>query len=211
VAELKIQISRLEDALAAETKRRLDATTKLDDLCRTQVHAMEERLKQQLLDDHRRQEERMIQLEQKLEQLEQRWNRESQGQVESIQTKTDDLAQALEQLQREQDAERKARLRREGRLLQQVEDHAKELEDLWHVEHDERIQHIARVEHQVERQETSRVHEQSEFQRRVDETLTSLQREMEQEVQERQAQDEEIVAALNRYTQQLQDSLNMLT
>jgi hypothetical protein len=211
VAELKIQISRLEDALAAETKRRLDATTKLDGLCRTQVHAMEERLKQQLSDDHRRQEERMIQLEQKLEALEQRWNRESQNQVESIQTKTDDLAQALEQLQREQDAERKARLRREGRLLQQVEDHAKELEDLWHMEHTERIQHIAKVEHQVERQETSRVHEQAEFQRRVDETLTSLQREMEQEVQERQAQDEEIVAALNRYTQQLQQSLNMLS
>ena len=45
IAHIKVQMSRLEDALAAETKRRVDATTSLDELSRTQVLEMEERVR----------------------------------------------------------------------------------------------------------------------------------------------------------------------
>ena len=44
VAELKVHIVCLEDALAAETKRRVDATTQLDERARVQVYDMEELL-----------------------------------------------------------------------------------------------------------------------------------------------------------------------
>jgi hypothetical protein len=41
--------------------------------------------------------------------------------------------------------------------------------------------------------------------------LEALWQELEEEVQEREKEDEEIVSALNRYTQQLQQSLSILS
>ena len=66
MAALKVQIGRLEDALAAETKRRVDATTALDDLARTQVFEMEQRLKQQLQEEHKGLQGRLDALEKRL-------------------------------------------------------------------------------------------------------------------------------------------------
>jgi hypothetical protein len=115
-----------------------------------------------------------------------------------------------QQLQQEQDEERKARLRGEGRLLQQVEDHANEFEDRWTKERQDRMDHINKLEQKVGRQETTRAAQQASFQQRVDDELEALQRDLEEEVvQERQTQDEEIVAALNRYVEQLQQSLSI--
>ncbi len=131
IAELKVQIVRLEDALAAETKRRVDATTKLDDQAREQIFQMEERLRQQLQDDNQKIQNRLTKLEQRLQELETQWTMDAERQMDSISHKAQEFSKALEQLQQEQDMERKARLRREGSLLQQVEQHAKEFEERW--------------------------------------------------------------------------------
>jgi tRNA U34 5-carboxymethylaminomethyl modifying GTPase MnmE/TrmE len=107
--------------------------------------------------------------------------------------------------------ERKARLKREGSLLQQIESHANEFEDRWETERVDRLERIARLEEQVNRQEAQRTQEQESFQRKVQEGLEALRQELEDEVQEREKEDEEIVSALNRYTQQLQQSLSILS
>jgi predicted 2-oxoglutarate/Fe(II)-dependent dioxygenase YbiX len=72
------------------------------------------------------------------------------------------------------------------------------------------MDHINKLEQKVGRQETTRAAQQASFQQRVDDELEALQRDLEEEVvQERQTQDEEIVAALNRYVEQLQQSLSI--
>ena len=82
VAELKVQICRLEDALAAETKRRVDATTGLDDKTREEIYNMEERLRQQMIEDNKRLEERIKVIEARLEEFEYRWEKESAHQLD---------------------------------------------------------------------------------------------------------------------------------
>lgn len=201
----------MEEALAAETRRRVDATTKLDDQAREQIYEMEQRLRKQLEDDNVKLQSRLTQLETRLQALEDRWTQDSERQLESIQHKAQDFSKALEQLQQEQDTERKARLRREGSLLQQVEHHAKEFEDRWTAERQDRLGQIAKLEQSLTDKETQRQQEQARFQNRVEQEIELLRAEIEVEVQERQTQDEEIVAALNRYTQQLQHSLSILS
>ncbi len=211
IAELKVQISRLEDALAAETKRRVDATTQIDDQARQEIYEMEERLRKQLEEDNAKLQARISSVEDRLAELEERWSLDAAKQMEAIQQKAHDFGKTLDQLQQEQDIERKARLRREGSLLQQVEHHAKEFETRWNAERQDRLDQIATLERQLQEREEQRGREQSSFQRRVEEEIELLRTELDLEVQEREAQDEQIVAALNRYTQQLQESLSILS
>jgi hypothetical protein len=200
----------LEDALVAETRRRVDATTKLDDQAREQIYEMEQRLREQLEQDNEKLQGRIGTLETRLLELEERWTRDSTQQMDSISQKAHEFSKSLEQFQQEHDMERKARLRREGGLLQQVEHHAREFEDRWNVERQERLDQIAKLEKILTEKETHREREQASFQRRIEEELGFLRSEIELEVEERQAQDEQIVAALNRYTQQLQNGVSIL-
>ena len=210
VAELKVQIVALEDALAAETKRRVDATTKLDQMSREQVYEMEERLRQQLKEDNATLESRLNKLEKKIVELEGNWEKDSRGQLDAITQKSQDFCSSLEKLKQEQDTERKSRLKREGALLEQIETHYKEFEDRWERERNDRLERIASLEEQVYRQQNKRDQDQASFQQNVQEALSLLQQELDQEIQERKKEDEDIVSALNRYTQQLQQSLSLL-
>ena len=211
MAALNVQIRRLEDALAAETRRRVDATTSLDEMARTEVYEMEKRLRQQLEEEHKEVKERLDTLEERVRAIEEKFIKDSNDQMESVQNKAADLGKALQSIIENQEAERKARLKREGNLLQQVEQHAKEFEERWTQERNDRIQRIGEVEDKVIRHEARLAMEQKKFEEKVEAELNSLKEELAEEVEERQAQDEEIVAALNRYTQQLQHSLSILS
>ena len=211
VAELKVQICRLEDALAAETKRRVDATTGLDDKTREEIYAMEERLRSQMIDDNKRLEERIAQVEARLEELEYRWEREATHQLDVVSQKSQEFEKSLKKLQFDQDTERKARLRREGSLLQQVENHATEFEQRWNSEQKAREDRISLLEQNIQQQLSKRQKEEESFHLRVQAELQLLKKDLKAESQERQAQDEEIVEALNRYTRHLQQSLSVLS
>ena len=211
MAAFKIQMGRLEDALAAETKRRVDATTSLDEVARTQVFEMEQRLKQQLQEDNKGLHDRMDALEERVKALEQKWAKDSNDQTELVQSKAADLTKTLQGIQGQQDTERKARLKREGHLLQQVEQHAKEFEERWSLERSDRVQKMSELENQILRNEARMAMEQKRYQERLEKEMTLLKKELAEEIEERQSQDEEIVAALNRYTTQLQQSLSILS
>ena len=117
----------------------------------------------------------------------------------------------MKSLQSDQDTERKARLRREGNLLQQVEHHVAEFEVRWKLEKEERENRVRFLEEHLVHQMDKRREEENVFQDKVRHELELLQRELDEETMERQAQDAEIVEALNRYTMQLQQSLNILS
>jgi len=211
IAHVTVQMGRLEDALAAETKRRVDATTALDELARSQVHEMEERVRGQLREENERLQTRLTALEERVQKLEERFAADSNQQIELVNGKAADLSKSIAQIRDDQSMERKARLKREGILLQQVEGHAKEAEDRWNTERSEREQRLKELEIQVIRNEARLALEQKRYEDRIEKELTSLKEELEMETAERQTQDEEIVAALNRYTKQLQQSLSILS
>ena len=201
----------MEAALAAETKRRVDSTTTLHDKCRTMVYDMESRLKSQIENDNKYMTDRLNNLENRIQQLEDRFQHESSQHMEYVQNKAEDFNTTLVQLQREQDIERKSRIKREQRLVHQVETGSKALEELYLTERSERTTAIATLARKIELQQTSKTQQEEMYTQRVNEALESLQNEMASEINERQQQDDEIVNALNRYIQQLQYSLSILS
>jgi len=211
IANIKVQLSRLEDALASETKRRVDATTALDELARNQVHEMEERVRGQLQQENEKLQCRLGALEERVQMLEQNWTNDSNNQIELVQSKSTDLDKSISQIREDQDMECKARLKRECILLQQVEGKSNEFVDRWTSERNDRIQRLEELEDQIVCNEARLALEQKKYEERIETELATLKEELEIEAVERQAQDEEIVAALNRYTQQLQHSLSILS
>lgn len=172
---------------------------------------MEERLRKQLLEDNEKLEARLAKIEARVEELETRWERDAAKQMESLSKKSEDFSSSLERLQQEQDNERKARLKREASLVEQVENHAKDFEARWDAERKFRMDRMSKLELAITEQEATREEEQVNFQRRIDNELEALKAELVEEVHERKSQDDEIVSALNRYTEQLQYSLSILS
>mmetsp|Transcript_6190 Transcript_6190/g.15027 ORF Transcript_6190/g.15027 Transcript_6190/m.15027 type:complete len:333 (-) Transcript_6190:1450-2448(-) len=211
IAHIKVQMGRLEDALAAETKRRVDATTALDELARTQVHEMEERVRSQLREENETLQRRLSALEERVTFLEQNWQKDADHQIRIVNQKSADLTKSISQIRDEQNMERKARLKREGILLQQVEGHARDAQESWRKERKDRIQKLEHLEKQIIRNEARLALEQKRYEDKIESELAALRQEVETEAMEREVQDETIVAALNRYTKQLQHSLSILS
>lgn len=204
-------MGRLEDALAAETKRRVDATTALDELARTQVHEMEQRIREQLKGENEMLQARLTALEERVSTLEENWVADANRQIEVVETRAGELSKSIAQIRDDQNMERKARLKREGILLRQVEEHAKDAEDSWKSERKDRTKRLKELEEQIIRNEARLALEQKRYEDRIEEELASLRDELMAETVEREHQDEIIVAALNRYTKQLQHSLSILS
>ena len=131
VAELRVKVSRLEQALAAETKRRVEATRKLDKQAKEEIKHWEDRCLKEMKEHREIVENRLEKLELRFNELEERWNTEKQDQAEQVSKKGEEFTAALDDLRKEAETERKLRLAREGQLLQQIETHGKDYESLW--------------------------------------------------------------------------------
>ena len=136
---MRVKIGKVEQALTAEVKRRVDATHSSESKAKIMVEKMEERLTKRLQDQTESMSGRMKELEDRLNALEVAQEQDSRSQNASIQERGTELKLQLQDLSRDLDQEKKARLVREGRFLQQMESHAKDLEGKWRQEQEERI------------------------------------------------------------------------
>jgi uncharacterized damage-inducible protein DinB len=171
---------------------------------------MEKRLQKQLDHQSATIAGRMECLEAKLESLEVKWQKESQEQLESVKKKGETFAALVGSLKTEMESEKKSRLVREGRFLQQLESHAADLERKWTTERQERSTAIAALAQQLSLKERQNLEAHEGWASRIDTELAALTRELQEEISERETQDESTVAALNQFTHQLQSSLAIL-
>mmetsp|Transcript_23375 Transcript_23375/g.51168 ORF Transcript_23375/g.51168 Transcript_23375/m.51168 type:complete len:175 (-) Transcript_23375:1597-2121(-) len=172
---------------------------------------MEERVREQLREENERLQHRLDALEERVRRLDENWAIDAKQQIEMVDNKAHDLGKAVSRIQEDQDMERKSRLKREGVLLRQVEEHAKETDDRWKAERKDRVERLKELEGSILRNEARLALEQKRYEDRLETELTELKKELAIEIDERQTQDEQIVAAMNRYTQQLQQSLSILS
>lgn len=210
VAELRVKVQRLEQALAAETKRRVEAQKKLEKQAKEEIAHWEDRCMKEMKEQRVMVEDRLEKLELRFMELEQRFKAETEEQEQTIARKGEEFTAALDELRKEAETERKLRLAREGQLLQQIETHGKDYESLWDRERQERIESVGELVNQLESNEDARKQGRKAVEVRLEEELSQLQQELEQETMERQRRDDEIGAALDKYAFQFQQSLNIL-
>lgn len=210
VAELRIQVSRLEAALAGESRRRVAAVQALKQECTSQLRATEERLLVKIAEDRKVSEARLLATESRLAALEAQWQTDIQRTEQDLDQQAGQLKGSIEKLREKQEQERASRLDREGRLLQQMEALSLKYEEQWKTERQERLDACAMLTGRMDDQDRQRDELVHEYTDRLRGELNALQNDLQQETVDRLYQDEEIVGALNRYTSQLQKSLSYI-
>jgi len=207
VSELRVQVTRLEAALAAESKRRVAAVQQIHQQSVTAVAEMEARLETRVQDEMARVHERLSVLEERCQQLEHQWAQDVRGVEDTVQHNSQQLKQQLAALQQSAAAEKQQRASREQRLRAQMQEISDSYQERWKQERQDRMAAIGTLQETMESVHNSRQSDVATFEGRLTRELEQLKVAMEREHRERHASDEEITDAVNRYVQQLQESL----
>lgn len=207
LAALRVQVGQLEAALAAAEARRTQTVTDLQAQTSAAVTQLQSELRQAIQQDVAAVQERLGALEQRVTGLEVMWEKqvtqitsEMDQHVQQYQSQYRTLTEDLQQ-------ERQQQQEREQRLQQQMTEISETYLRKWQTERSERLTAVQNIQEGLEeqaadqRQQSARLHDQ------MTQDLQLLQNLMEQEQKERAQSDDEIVQALNRYTQYLQESL----
>ena len=91
--------------------------------------------------------------------------------------------------------------------MKQLTDQANDMSDQWKKEISEREETVSKLTKQLTNHENNRAEADREFETLIERELKALREDVERETNERKIEDDEIVEALNRYTDNLQSSL----
>lgn len=211
LAQLMIQITAAERALTIETQRRIQSTHAIQKSCTQKIQDMEQNFERILNERSLRVEERLVSVQQKVEELTTRFEQEKDAVPKDMEARGDELKEILNELTAILDTEKSDRLKREGRILKQMDDHFSAIFGAIEKEKSER-EHISQgLQARIEENERLR-HEMSELSAsKIQNEMSELRGIIDKEKQERALGDDQIIMALNSYTQQLQNSLSVIS
>lgn len=153
----------------------------------------------------------LSQLDTKIKELNDRLEEEKSNIPKDIERKGSELQTMLKSFQEEFVIEKKDRLNREGRILKQMHDYEGYVHSQLQQMQSERDATIFELRQMLEQSENGRKESDEQFQQLIAKELHLLKEEVQQEVNERKLEDDEIVEALNRYTRNLQSSLSVIS
>lgn len=211
LAQLRVQVKHLEAALTAETKRRVQAVKEVQEQAKEAVNQVTTLWKESVTKEGTEMNRRLASLEERITELEDRWKGDVSSIEKNIDSKTTQWENALGELQAQAETERKSRSRREEQILQQINDVSEKYEKSWKEERHHRVSEVSKLTERVKTQEDIRDAQVKGLEGRIQKALDELNNALEVEVNERQTRDTEIVAALNKYTEQVQSSLSFVS
>lgn len=194
-----------------ETQRRIQSTHAIQKSCTQKIQEMERNFERILNERSLRMEERLVSVQQKVEELTNRFEVEKESVPKDMDIRGKELKEMLNTFQRELSEERTDRLSREGRILKQMEDNSSSIFGSIESETNEREQIVYGLQSRIEENERQRTQNEQELQSKLQNEMDELKGMIDREEKERQLGDEEIVNALERYTQQLQSSLSVIS
>ena len=205
------QLTSAERALAVETQRRIQSTHAIQKSCTLKIQEMERNFERILNERGLRVEERLASVQQKVEELVVRFEEEKDAVPRDIEARGEELKDLLQTFQKELADERRNRINREGRILKQMEDHYSTIYDAIEKETLEREQISLELQTRIDENERKRSQYQRELQSKIHSEMSELREMIDTEERERKIGDDEIISALNKYTQQLQNSLSVIS
>lgn len=204
IAELRVQMETLEKALSAEIKRRVELNRQIERRCQNQVIELQKQFDKAMEERSEKIHTQLSQLDTKIKELNDRLEEEKSNIPKDIERKGSELQTMLKSFQEEFVIEKKDRLNREGRILKQMHDYEGYVHSQLQQMQSERDATIFELRQMLEQSENGRKESDEQFQQLIAKELHLLKEEVQQEVNERKLEDDEIVEALNRYTRNLQ-------
>jgi SF-assemblin/beta giardin len=211
VATLKVQVERLEKALAATCRRRVDSIQAIQNQATAAVLALEERLSAQVATDMVRVDNRLTSLEQRMTALETRWDHDVGTLHDNVQHTSRQLSGQLQSLHQAVAHERTQATARHDRFVQQMHSVATSYDERWQQERQDRLAAILTLQETMQAVHSARELDVATMEGQLAAELRALTTAVAQEQHERRAHDEDIVQSLNRYTRYIQESLAATT
>lgn len=211
LAQVTIQLTAAERALAMETQRRIQSTHAIQKSCTEKIQDMERNFERILNERSLRMEERLVSVQQKVEELTTRFEEEKETVPKDMESRGQELKEILDTFQKELAEERSDRLNREGRIMKQMDDHSSSI--LRAIEEETNIREEISEGLQCRIEENERLRSQSEYdlQSKIQNEMSELKGMIDREKMERKIGDEEIIGALNTIADQLQTSLSVIS
>mmetsp|Transcript_52053 Transcript_52053/g.52428 ORF Transcript_52053/g.52428 Transcript_52053/m.52428 type:complete len:210 (-) Transcript_52053:550-1179(-) len=205
-------MSNMERALAAEIKRRIEMNKAVQEKCQAKIQEMDTKF-QELIDNRTEQIlSRIKSLDMRLDSM--RYNFEDNMQQSiprKIEETSEQLHKMLHDFNEEFQREKRDRLNREGRIIQQLADHETQAKNSLDAERSSRDDKISELRQILQSNEDGRIDADSKFSKLIEKEFRSLRHLLASETRERKTEDDEIVEALNRYTSKLQKSLAVVS
>lgn len=211
VASLRVQVKRLEAALCAETKRRIAVTQQLSqERIQSEIMRLEHDMRNEIIAHTAHLDERYASLEHRLSSLEDAWKHNVLNMEKMIDKTSKELRETVDSLRQATVHEQATRVHKEELLLQQLTELERAHNERWNLESQQRNVTVNALQVQLHQHEQQRTQQVDSYQGQLQHELQMLQMELQQEKKERQVQDDDIVKALNRYCEKLQQTMTMV-
>ncbi len=197
--------------LTQEIKRRIEAVKSLEKDTKRNIEMMEDTLYNAMESKLQSIQFRLKTMEDKVHELNERLEEERNKIPKDIEAKGMELKNMVKSFQEEFATERRDRLAREGQIMKQLSDHANEMRSTWQSESTRREECVQELSRRLDEHESNRAQADEGFENLIARELEALRGDIEREKAERMMEDDEIVDALNRYTENLQLSLSTLS
>jgi ATP-dependent Clp protease ATP-binding subunit ClpA len=204
-------MTKLENTLAAEIKRRITSQRQLERTCQEQISALEQRLMEKIERQSQHVTSMISSLEEQMQELQKQVDRVSKDIPKSMELQAQRVSQELTRLSQDVHQEKHDRFSREGLILKQIQDYESSISDMIERERDQRKAKVDFLREILERNESGRVEAESRFASLIESEIEGLKSQLLQEIQERQVEDDAIVDAMNLYITKLQSTLNVIT
>mmetsp|Transcript_5556 Transcript_5556/g.5714 ORF Transcript_5556/g.5714 Transcript_5556/m.5714 type:complete len:260 (-) Transcript_5556:45-824(-) len=210
IAELKMEMKRLDTELNAEIKRRTEMNKSTQAWFETQLLALNTKFRDLLEEKSTNSMEKLEALDERITQLGEHFEREKALILQQIEDRGRELAEMLNKFKEEFDHDRELRLARDAAMVKQLTDHEHLVSEKFEKQIASREARYSALRIILEDNIRMRDKAEDRFQTFFEREIHRLHNNVREESETREREDDEIIEALNRYTIKLQNSLKLL-
>lgn len=210
VRAMKAEMDRLEGALRDQGGVNARMNEELQRHCDVELAKAKEAFSSLLDHQNRRVHERLDALEARADALDASFGDEKARILREIEERSADLSTLLDEFQNAFEKERKARIVREGNITSQTAQHERHANAAFDGEKAARDKRVAAIHGELASCVASRAAADVQLERVCASEISKIQASLDVEVTQRELQDDNIIKALNQYTNKLQSSLSII-
>lgn len=210
VVRMERELGKIEKVIATETKRRIEASKALQVMFEAKLVAMQASFKQELRAAFEPLQERIDALVSRVEKLELTMEQERRDREKEIQRANTEVLNKFKEHQKEFEVEKVTRLQREAQTLKRVGDEVFRIQQKITAERSAREAAVVLMKDDFMTAHKAREKADEVFKSEMLRKMGVVEKDLEVETKNREASEEQLVNALNDYTQALQDGLQIV-
>jgi hypothetical protein len=207
IAELKMEMKRLDAELVSEIKKRTEMNKSTQTWFEGELSKLNKSFHETLENRTSKTQAKLDVLADRITELDEKFEKEKVQILQEIEARGEELKRMLYEFKEEFEEDKKLRLQREEVLAKQLADHEHEVSEKFNVQIEGREARYQAVRAVLEGNIKLRDRAEARFSSFFEREIHKLHNDVQAEVELREREDDEIVEALNRYTAKLQKSL----